>query len=127
MTLLLNPDDFDAHVAHAPEGGVRDAFAAFAHAEYPGGLTARATSKGFIAHELRIEDGDFWYFSAVLNEEWVLWYFRKPAFRDHLVEADAVRAAFPTAHVTPKGEVSLRVRDAQTAQAVIAHLSAPQR
>ncbi|WP_417626980.1 hypothetical protein [Pararhodobacter aggregans] len=125
--MLLNPDDFDAHVAHAPEGGVRDAFTAFAHAEYPGGLTARATSKGFIAHELRIEGGEFWYFSAVLAEEWVLFYFRKPAFRDRLVDFDAVRAAFPAAHVTPKGELSLRVTDGAMAGAVIAHLAPPQR
>lgn len=125
--MLLNPDAFETHLAQVPEGGPREAFTLFAHAEYPGGLSARVTSKGFIAHDLRIEGGEQWYFSAVLNEDWVLWYFRKPAFRDGLVDAEAVRAAFPAAHQTPKGELSLRVADAETARAVIAHLRAPQR
>jgi hypothetical protein len=123
--MLVNPDVFEDHLAQAKPGGVRDAFLAFAHAEYPGALTARATSKGFIAHDLRIERGDTWYFSAVLNEKWVLWYFRKPAFRDGLVDPDIIEETFPDAHVTPKGELSLRVTDASMARMVLASLSAP--
>lgn len=123
--MLVNPDVFADHLAQAPEGDVRKAFLAFAHAEYPGALTARATSNGFKAQELRIERGEAWYFSAVLHEDWVLWYFRKPAFRDGLVDPDAIEDAFPSAHVTPKGEISLRVTDAAMAQDVIARLAAP--
>lgn len=120
--MLLNPDVFEDHLSHAPQGGVRDAFSAFAHAEYPGGLTARATSNGFKAQELRIEKDETWYFSAVLNDEWVLFYFRKPAFRDKLIDGKTVRAAFPEARVTPKDELALRVTDLATAQAVIAQI-----
>ena len=123
--MLVNPDVFEDHLSHAPEGAVRETFLAFAHADYPGNLTARATSKGFKAQELRIERGENWYFSAVLHEEWVLWYFRKPAFRDGLVDPDEIEDRFPEAHVTPKGEISLRVTDAEMAQAVIASLAAP--
>lgn len=123
--MLLNPEVFAEHLAQAREGGVREAFAAFAHADYPGGLTARPTSKGFIAHDLRIESGETWYFSAVLNPDWVLWYFRKPAFRDGLVDFNRVRATFPASHITPRGEISLRITDAAGAQAVIAHLGPP--
>ncbi|MCB1390281.1 MAG: hypothetical protein KDK12_14245 [Rhodobacteraceae bacterium] len=123
--MLLNPEVFEDHLAQATPGGVREAFLAFAHAEYPGGLTARATSNGFKAQELRIERGETWYFSAVLHADWVLWYFRKPAFRDGLVDPEDVEDTFPAAHVTPKGEISLRVTDAATAAQVIATLSAP--
>ena len=123
--MLLNPEVFEDHLAQARPGGVREAFLAFAQADYPGGLTARATSKGFIAHDLRIEHGETWYFSAVLNEGWVLWYFRKPAFRDGLVDFDTVLATFPAAHVTPRGDISLRVTDAAAAQQVIGALAAP--
>ncbi|WP_370206558.1 hypothetical protein [Pararhodobacter marinus] len=126
LSMLLNPDVFEDHLSHAPVGGVRDAFMTFAHAEYPGGLTTRATSKGFIAHDLRIEKGDTWYFSAVLNQEWVLFYFRKPAFRDKLLDGKALRAAFPLARVTPKQELALRVTDGAMARAVIAQIRAPQ-
>lgn len=122
--MLLDPETFERHLACATDAGVRAAFVTFAHADYPGGLTARMTSKGFISHDLRIEGGGNWYFSAVLNQGWVLWYFRKPAFRDGLADFDKVRAAFPAAHVTPAREISLRVRTADEAQAVIAHLRA---
>lgn len=122
--MLLEPEVFARHLACATDAGVRAAFHAFAHADYPGGLTARPTSKGFIAHDLRIEGAGNWYFSAVLNEGWVLWYFRKPAFRDGLANFDRVRATFPQAHVTPSREITLRVRDAATAQAVVAHIRA---
>ena len=121
--MLLDPDLFAKHLAHAPEGGVRDAFLIFAHADYPGGLTARPTSKGFIDHDLRIEGGGNWYFSAVLNQGWVLWYFRKPAFRDGLAGFDATRAAFPDSKVSPSREITLRVRNAEAARAVIDHLN----
>ncbi|MBN8294487.1 hypothetical protein JI664_21115 [Rhodobacter sp. NTK016B] len=124
--MLLNPDVFDDHLAHAPDGDVREAFIAFAHAEYPGGLDVRPSSNGFKAHELRIGSGENWYFSAVLNEEWVLFYFRKPAFRDKLLDGKVLRAAFPEARVTPKQELALRVTDAAMAEAVIAQIRAPQ-
>ena len=123
--MLVNPDIFADHLSHAPEGSVREAFLAFAHADYPGNLTARATANGFKAQELRIERGDNWYFSAVLQADWVLFYFRKPAFRDGLVDPDEIEATFPEAHVTPKGEISLRVTDAAMAARVIAGLAAP--
>lgn len=122
--MLLEPEIFEQHLACATDAGVRAAFEAFAHADYPGGLTARITSKGFISHDLRIEGDGNWYFSAVLNAQWVLWYFRKPAFRNGLVDFDTVRTTFPEAHVTPAREITLRVRDAESAQTVIAHIRA---
>ena len=58
-------------------------------------------------------------FSAVLNNSWVLWYFRRPALVGLGTDADELLQIFPSAELTKKQEVKLRIQDLETAYAVL--------
>ena len=80
---------------------------------------ARPTSHGFIARELRFERDGLWFYSAVLNHAWILWYFRRPAFRVGLVDFDATKARFVDLKDSGKGELKLRIADKRLAVEVL--------
>lgn len=98
---------------------IRQTYLVFAHAQLPYGYTIRPTNHGYIERELRIEQGHDWLFSAVLNKRWVLWYFRKPALKLGLLDAETTLARFQGAQMTGKGEISLRVTDPNTATMIV--------
>ena len=72
----------------AVDVAVRDAYLAFAHAQFLDGTTVRPAGHGYIERELRFEAKGDWLYSAVLNQKWVLWYFRKPALNAGLIDLD---------------------------------------
>jgi hypothetical protein len=71
--------------------------------------------QGFL-NSLRIwREADF-CFAAIPNDEWVLAYVRKPELRRGFLSYESVVAEFPDARLTSQGEVTLRIRDAATAE-----------
>lgn len=78
------------------------------------GMSMNAHEQGFL-NSLRIYRDSDYCFAAVPNDEWVLAYIRKPELRRGRLTVDSVMAAFPEAHLTNQGEVTLRIRDAGTA------------
>lgn len=110
--MLLNPSALNDHLRHPVDATVREAYITFAKAQLPEGLTVRPTGHAYIARELRFEFHGKWLFSAVLNQKWVLWYFRKPAMNAGLLNAEMTRARFPTAESNNKGEIKLRIKTA---------------
>ena len=98
---------------------IRAVYLLLAQAKLPNGFEVRPTGHGFIKKELRFELGERWYFSAVLNKSWVLWYFRRPALAGLGIPPGELMKIFPSAELTNKEEVKLRVRNLETAYAVL--------
>lgn len=110
--------------AVAIDGAVRDAYLAFAHAEFPDGTTVRPAGHGYIERELRFESKGDWLYSAVLNKKWVLWYFRKPALNAGLIDLGETKERFPTSEETSRGELKLRVHSSGEASALLQWIGA---
>ncbi len=117
--MLLNPSALNDHLRHPVDDTVREAYITFAKAPLPKGWTVRPTGHGYIARELRFEFQGKWLFSAVLNQKWILWYFRKPAMNEGLLDAELTCARFPTAESNDRGEIKLRIKTAQEAVGVL--------
>ena len=79
----------------------------------------RAHEQGFL-NSLRIFRGDDFCFAAIPNDEWVLAYIRKPELQRGFLTHQSVMSVFPEARLTNNGEVTLRIRDAKTAERWIA-------
>jgi hypothetical protein len=79
--MLVDGDKLEKQLQDAAsvEEPVRRAYLLLAHARLPDGLTVRPTGHGYIERELRFEQDGSWNYAAVLNQKWILWYFRKPA------------------------------------------------
>ena len=119
--MLLDPHRLveQLRAATAIDAAVRDAYLTFAHAHFPGGTTVRPAGHGFIERELRFEANGDWLYSAVLNQKWVLWYFRKPALNAGLIDPGKTKEHFPASEETSRGEIKLRVRSSPEALAVL--------
>lgn len=78
-------------------------------------FSVHAHEQGFL-NSLRILLGDDFCFAAIPNDEWVLAYIRKPALRHGLSTYENVVAEFPDARLNNNGEITLRIRDAATAE-----------
>lgn len=121
--MLLNPSVLHDHLSYPNDAAVREAYLTCANARLPEGWTVRAAGHGYIARELRFEAQGKWFFSAVLNQKWVLWYFRKPAMNAGLVDAELTRARFRTAEGNDRGEIKLRIRTPEEALGVLEWIS----
>ena len=124
--MLVDADHLEKqlHDANAIEEAVRRAYLILAYARFRDGTTVRPTGHGYIERELRFEENGDWLYSAVLNQKWVLWYFRKPALSAGLVDTSATRLHFTAAEITARGEVKLRVPNAEGARAVLRWIKA---
>lgn len=91
-----------------------------ARAALPAGFTVRFVNQGFIEHHLRLERGGHWLYSAVLNEKWVLFYVRRPAFREAGLDPQDVLSRFPDARLSARQEVKIRLHDRVAAEKVLA-------
>jgi hypothetical protein len=80
----------------------------------PGTFTLHTHEQGFL-NSLRILRGEDFCFAVIPNDEWVLAYIRKPELRRGRLDPEAVLAQFPAARMTNKGEITLRIRDAEMA------------
>jgi len=119
--MLLDPHrrEEQLRAATAIDAAVRDAYLTFAHAHFRGGTTVRPAGHGYIERELRFEAKGDWLYSAVLNQKWVLWYFRKPALNAGLIDPGKTKERFPASEETSRGEIKLRVRSSPEALAVL--------
>ncbi|MCE0504888.1 hypothetical protein LR948_05965 [Roseivivax sp. GX 12232] len=91
----------------------------FARANLPCALSSQFGGHGYIDRELRFVRGERWYFAAVLNKSWVLWYFRRPAISDLNLSIEDLIQTFPGAEVTTGAEVKIRVENPVLAYAII--------
>ena len=119
--MLLDPQRLEEQLrdATAVDAAVRDAYLICAHAQFPDGTTVRPAGHGYIERELRFEAKGDWLYSAVLNQKWVLWYFRKPALNAGLIDPGKTKERFPASEETSRGEIKLRVRSSPEARAVL--------
>lgn len=104
--VLKDREKLHEQLAEPIDDRVRAAYLLLAHAKMPDGFHIRPSGHGYIDRELRFELGDRWYFSAVLNKSWVLWYFRRPAFAGLTKDTEELLQIFPSAELTKKEEVS---------------------
>jgi hypothetical protein len=112
-------DDLEEQLNATTDKAVAEIYRLLAKAHLPSGMVARPSSHGFIGRELRFETDGVWHYSAVLNQSWILWYFRRPAFRDGLIDMAATKAQFADHKDSGKGEIKLRISDIGLAQAVL--------
>lgn len=117
--MLKDKEKLHEQLAGPIDDGVRAVYLLLAHAKLPDGFQIRPAGHGFIEKELRFELDERWYFSAVLNKSWVLWYFRRPALAGLGKDAEELLQIFPSAELTKKEEVKLRIQDLETAYAVL--------
>jgi hypothetical protein len=122
--VMTATDSLEDHLRDPVDDAVRAAYVALATARLPEGLTVRLTSQGFTARELRFERQGIWLYAAVLHPSWILWYFRRPAFREGLIEIDATKARFPDHKDGGTGEIKLRITDTAQASAVLTWIGA---
>lgn len=87
------------------------------------GMSMAAHEQGFL-NSLRIHRGSDYCFAAVPNDEWVLAYIRKPELRRGRLTPESVLAVFADARLTNQGEITLRIRDAATAECWLAMIRA---
>ncbi|MEM6660576.1 MAG: hypothetical protein AAF666_00230 [Pseudomonadota bacterium] len=116
--------DEDALMAQLSAAGpvaddVRSAYLALAHARFATGMTVRPASHGYIERELRFELSGAALYAAVLNQKWILWYFRKPAFAGGAIDMHATAARFSSSEMTKYGEVKVRVFNRDDAHSVL--------
>ncbi|WP_136634287.1 hypothetical protein [Pseudooceanicola onchidii] len=100
----------------------RAAYQLFARANLPTALSSQFGGHGYIDRELRFSKDGRWYFAAVLNKSWVLWYFRGPAISDLGLSLDELVQTFPGAEVTSAAEVKVHIQDPVTAYAILGWL-----
>lgn len=117
--MLTDKGKLHEQLAGPINDSVRAVYLLLAHAKLPGGFHIRPAGHGYIERELRFELDERWYFSAVLNKSWVLWYFRRPALARLAKDAEELLQIFPSAELTKKEEVKLRIQDLETAYAVL--------
>lgn len=119
--MLLEPQRLEEQLrdTSAVDAAVRDAYLTCARAQFPDGTTVRPASHGYIGRELRFEANGKWLYSAVLNQKWVLWYFRKPALNVRLIDPNQTKERFPATEETSRGEIKLRLNSPSEAHAVL--------
>lgn len=117
--MLKDKDKLPEQLTDPIEDDVRAVYLLLAHAKLPDGFHVRPAGHGFIEKELRFELDEQWYFSAILNKSWVLWYFRRPALTGLGKDAEELLQIFPSAELTKKREVKFRIHDLETAYAVL--------
>lgn len=117
--MLKDKDKLYAQLAGPVDDSVRAVYLFLAQAKLPDGLTVRPTGHGYIESELRFELNKRWFFSAVLNKSWVLWYFRRPALAELAIAPEELLQIFPSAELTKYDDVKLRIHNLETAYAVL--------
>jgi len=124
--MLVDGDKLEKQLqdAKSVEEPVRRAYVLLAHARLPDGMTVRPSGHGFIERELRFETDTGWQYAAVLNQKWILWYFRKPALATGLVDEPSILAQYPDVQRTTLGEFKLRLRTSEDAIDVLRYIGA---
>ncbi|WP_299934562.1 hypothetical protein [uncultured Pelagimonas sp.] len=117
--MLKDKEKLHEQLARPVDDSVRAVYLLLAQAKLPDGLIVRPAGHGFIESELRFELDERWFFSAVLNKSWVLWYFRRPALAELAIDPEELRQIFPGAELTKKKELKLHIRNLETAYAVL--------
>lgn len=73
---------------------------------------------------VHFERGGKAYFAFTANNHWLLWYFRKPAFNDGLVDWDILRSTFASISESDRAdpqlaEATLRITSEHMAREVL--------
>lgn len=108
----MNIDDLRGEIASSDAKAAFDTLVAGFGAL--AGLSMAAHEQGFL-NSLRIFRDSDYGFAVVPNDDWVLAYIRKPELRRGKLLPETVFEQFPDARMTSGGEITLRIRDAQTA------------
>jgi hypothetical protein len=120
--MAIDEQELAKQIGENTSAAARTVYQLFARANLPAALSSQFGGHGYIDRALRFVRDGRWYFSAVLNKSWVLWYFRRPAISDLGLSLDELIQTFPAAEVTPAAEVKMRVQDQATAYAILGWL-----
>lgn len=120
--MAIDEQELAKQIGESTSAAARTAYQLFARANLPTALSSQFGGHGYIDQELRFVRDGRWYFAAVLNKCWVLWYFRRPAISDLGLSLDELVQTFPGAEVTSGAEVKMRVQDPVTAYAILGWL-----
>ncbi|WP_170390691.1 hypothetical protein [Ruegeria arenilitoris] len=107
--MTIDEQELAKQIGENTSMAARTAYQLFARANLPTALSSQLGGHGYIDRELRFSRDGRWYFAAVLNKSWVLWYFRRPAITDLGLSLDELVQTFPGAEVTSAAEVKVRV------------------
>ena len=116
--MLFDKDLLEEQLSQNCDQSTREIYRFLANAKLPRSMTVRPSQHGYISRELHFEVGGKWYFSAVLNQSWVLWYFRRPLLANLKTEPEELLELFPASEITGCREVKLRITNQATADAV---------
>ncbi|MDT0684163.1 hypothetical protein RM543_15870 [Roseicyclus sp. F158] len=120
--MAIDEQELARQVAGNTSAAARTVYQLFARANLPKELSPQFGGHGYIDRELRFVRDGRWYFAAVLNKSWVLWYFRRPAISELGLNLDELVQTFHSAELTSGGEVKVRVQDPMTAYAMLGWL-----
>lgn len=120
--MTIDEQELAKQIGENTSAAAHTAYQLFGRANLPMALSPQFGGHGYIDRELRFVRDGRWYFAAVLNKSWVLWYFRRPAISDLGLSLDELVQTFPGAEVTSGNEVKVRVQDQVTAYAILGWL-----
>lgn len=120
--MAIDEQELAKQIGENTSAAARTAYQLFARANLPAALSLQFGGHGYIDREIRFVRDSRWYFAAVLNKSWVLWYFRRPAISDLGISLDELVQTFPGAQVTSGAEVKVRVQDPVTVYAILGWL-----
>jgi len=98
-----------SHLAEDVITEVRETYLEFATSDRRNELRVVTGGHGYIEKELRYYKDNEWYFSAVLNKNWVLWYWRWPAIRDNAIDKKDILSRFNHSEETKAKDIKMRV------------------
>jgi hypothetical protein len=120
--MAIDERELAKQIGENNSAAARTVYQLFARANLPAALSPQFGGHGYIDRELRFVRDGRWYFAAVLNKYWVLWYFRRPAISDLGLSLDELVQTLPVAEVTTGAKVKMRVQDQATAYAILGWL-----
>lgn len=75
------------------------------------GYSVNVRTKGVITTDMQFKKNGEEPFSAILNKNSILFYFRKPAFRNLYIDIKKANARFGDANENNGGELTLRIEN----------------
>lgn len=69
-------------------------------------------------NDFRYEQGSKWPYAFIVNQQSLLWYFRKAGLGNPAADLDLLREHFAEARENPSGEITVRVADIDDARRI---------
>lgn len=113
--------EYPEHLNYIQDARVRKAFVYLVdQAQRIQGYTARPWSHGYISRNLHYFDVNDWSpYAFTVNQNWLLFYLRKPAQTHPGIEVETVKQMFEEVNLLKNGEINFKIRTLGDAQAAM--------